>query len=69
MFLALVFGLEQNSPHSSGRGITLDGKWFFKIWVTSTGAIAMLVFKSSNALNASSDNSNFIMPLSGRSFG
>jgi len=29
---ALVIGLEQNSPHSSGGGITLDGKWFFKIW-------------------------------------
>jgi len=32
MFFVLVIGLEKNSPYSSGGGITLDGKWFFKIW-------------------------------------
>jgi len=35
--------------------------FFLKSGVTSTGAVAMLVYKGSNALIASSDKSNFFM--------
>jgi len=68
MFVAYVIGLEQNSPHSSARNITLDGKGFYKTGAMSTGADAMLDLKRWSAFIASSDNSNFFS-RSGHSFG
>jgi len=77
MFSALVIGLEQLYPTAVVDASHWMVNAFLKSGMASTGAVAMLVFKSSNALIAYSDNSNFFMrsffnedvPLSGRSFG
>jgi len=57
MFSALVIGLVTPAIEASHRMVN----GFLKSGVTSTGAVVMLVFKSSNGLIASADNSNFFM--------
>jgi len=61
MFSALVICLEQNSPTLVVEASHWMVNGFLKSGVTSKSAVAMLVFKSSSALIASSDNSNLFM--------
>jgi len=56
--------LEQNSPHSCGGGIVLDGKRFLESEVTSIGADAMLGLKNYHLLQCAA-----AVPLLGRIFG